>query len=161
MYVKFILIALLLSLPVWWFGMCLYEEISPNCWIDWTTFTHSCAWWSDTSSWNMPSAYQWECIETPELSEWSKDATYAYMNDFFINHNMYETKDKKYFESRNWDYRVLNIKWITFINQQLFPEIQKRIVQELERESPNYEKISLYNYVSSIIWYDYHIRQAQ
>lgn len=132
-------------------GMCLYEETDPVCAITGETFTHSCAGWSDTSSWHIPTAYEWKCHATPELTEKQKDAIYTIVDSFFTSHDMIDTS--------RWSYRPLKMEGQGFVKFKLFPKITEIISEEIKKEEPNYTRIAFYNYLAQTIGYDYEIRK--
>lgn len=134
-------------------AMCLYEETDAVCAITGKTFRSTCEGWSDTSSWSIPIAYDGECHQTPELSTLQKDAVYAIAEDFFQSHDMIDTS--------RWSYRPLNREGQNFVKLKLFPKITEIISEEIEKEKPNYKRISFYNYLAQTIGYDYEISQPK
>ena len=135
------------------YAMCLYEETDPVCAITGKTFRSTCEWWSDTSSWSIPTAYDGECHQTPELSIQQKDAVYTVVENFFESHDMIDTS--------RWSYRPLNREGQDFVRLKLFPKITEIIAEEIEKKSPNYTRIAFYNYLAQTIGYDYEIRQPK
>lgn len=133
---------------------CLFQEKDPVCSVAGETYTNSCQWWSDTSSWSMPVAYEGTCQETEELNEVEKEAIYNILNEFF------KLKDYKWelYTSENVDDNsdTLNTDGQDFVRNKLFPAIKKYIVAELEKDTPNTRWIAILNYAASTVWYDYY-----
>lgn len=130
----------------------MYEKIESVCSITWITFTSSSAWKSDTSSWEIPVAYSWECKKTPELSQKIKEKIYKISSKYF----------SKYAEKNNWimqdsSWIALNSEWKKVVKNKLFPIIKKIIAKEIKKENPNFKKIAVLNYFVKTIWYDYYI----
>lgn len=73
------------------------------------------------------------------------------MDTFYKKHTMYDLK--------RIEYNVLNSEGIKFTQFKLFPKIQEIISQEIQKEDPDFKKISLLNYVAQVVGYDYEIRQ--
>ena len=139
---------------------CMYEKTDPICSIWGKTYSDTCQWWSDTSSWSIPKAYNGTCNTTPELTKTEKDRVY----DIIINH--LESKD--YLKvSYSWEGYTLtgDSFWtqdkdgIYFISKLLFPAIAKSIATENNKTIPNTKKIAVLNEVVNLIWYDWYIEK--
>jgi len=127
----------------------LYQEIDPICSISGTTHT-SFPWEvSDTSSWNIPKAYDWECLETEKISWAEKRKIYTIMIDFLENNYYLDENVNSGF--------VVNQEWRKFLQDRFFPRVQRFISQEVEKISPNMKQVAILNYAVSIIGYDYFI----
>jgi hypothetical protein len=61
----------------------MYQETEPYCTISGTTHNSFPGEISDTSSWNIPTAYESECDVTPQLSDTEKEETYDIVINFF------------------------------------------------------------------------------
>jgi hypothetical protein len=128
---------------------CMYEELEPSCNILWNTITSSCQGWSDTSSWDIPTAYQGECKATETINEASKEI----ISDF-----LYELLSKKnYITSETDTYYRLSNEWQEYIQNKLFSAVHSVISKEIKKSSPNYKNIAILNHLVSLVWYDYYM----
>lgn len=148
---KILISALVLSL-IWVSGVsarCMYQETEPKCSISGTTQTSSCAEWSDTSTWQIPVAYEGSCKTTVTLNAKTQKA---------ISNIMYKYLDKKDFiESETDEHYTITNTGKKYIQDALFPAIQKLITQEIKKTSPNHTKIAIYNHLVQLVWYDYYM----
>jgi len=142
-----IIVLLSIYLPAW--ASFLYEEIDPVCSITGTTHTHSAQEVSDTSSWRIPIAYQWECETTPELSWKQERKIYTAITKFYEKKNFLDK------EANNW--YTLNSNGKKYTSQRFFPAIKNFIVREKNKQSQNLQSIAILNYAASLIGYDYFI----
>lgn len=130
---------------------CMYQETAAQCSISGQTYTSSCAGWSDTSSWSIPVAYQWECQNKATLNDTMQNAIWDIL---------YKYLDKKeYISSQTNEYYSITREWQKYIQNQLFPAIQKLITQEIKKTSPNHKKIAIYNHLVSLVGYDYYMKK--
>lgn len=128
---------------------CMYEELEPSCNILWNTITSSCQGWSDTSSWDIPTAYQGECKATETINEASKEI----ISDF-----LYKLLSKKdYIISETDTYYRLSNEWQEYIQNKLFSAVHSVISKEIKKSSPNYKNIAILNHLVSLVWYDYYM----
>jgi len=142
----------------WVHASFLYQETDPYCSL--TGTTHRSFPWevSDTSSWNIPTVYQWVCDETPEVSESNRDQIFTTMKEFF------ERKDFTWpvygWEANwyGWD-NTLNPDGQKYIQETLFPAMINFIIQEREKENPNMQHVAVINYAASTIGYDYFLQR--
>lgn len=145
------------------FADCFFEEIDPVCSISGYTYTSTCEGWSDTSSWSMPIAYSGECKTKSSISQEEKDKIFTIMDDFFTKHEMkghiYGIVPSIYPKPPQDSYNTLNPKWQKFIDEVLFPALQKYIQKEVIKKNPNNKNIAVLNYVASMIGYDYTIQR--
>lgn len=155
---KTIVTALMLIFTLWsvWASF-MYQEIDPICSISGTTHTSFPGEISDTSSWSIPTAYQGECIDTPELSESEQNrinnVMVKYFNDKDFTGPVY---------GNEWGYGwedSLNPAGQKFVNEVFFPVIVKYIQNEVTRTNPNLRNIAVLNQAVMTIWYDYFIGQ--
>jgi len=146
---KIIVIFILSTFWVWVNASFLYQEIDPICSISGTTHTSFPGEVSDTSSWNIPKAYDGECLATEEISSAEKRRIYTIMIRFLEN---------RYYLGDNMNTGfVLNQEWRAFIQDRFFPHIQKFISQEVAKTETNMKQVATLNYAVSIIGYDYFI----
>lgn len=144
----------------------LYQETDPYCSLTGTTHTSIPGEISDTSSWNIPTAYEGECDEIPELSFSEKEKIYQVMHSFFESQwyygSLYGNPDDlengiKAFGREG----TLNPLGQDFVNKKLFPVVSEFITQERAKNNPNLKNIAILNYAVKTIGYDYFVRQAQ
>lgn len=127
-------------------------DIDPQCHINGRTCKTTGCQVSDTSRWSVPVAYKGECQSVPQLSASSQDKIFEIADNFFRNNEMYRT---------DREYLVLNSHGQEFVSKKLFPAIQVQIRGEMQKENPNYKIISIYQYLASVIGYDYGIWQPK
>ncbi len=137
----------------------MFQEIDPICSISWTTHTYFPWEVSDTSSWNIPKAYDWECDKTPELSQKKKEMVYNVMLKFF--------KKQDYIWPVYWENAwygwndTLNPEGQKFIKDKFFPAVIDFIEKERAKTTPNLRNIALVNTMVKTIGYDYFLTKAQ
>lgn len=122
----------------------LYQEIDPICSISGTTHT-SFPWEiSDTSSWEIPKAYDGECdgVSTLDISDQLK--IYSIVINYLDTNN--------YLESISSGYTV-NMKGRDYLQDGFFPAVQKYIASNRDRK----RDIAILNHAVSMIGYDYFI----
>ena len=128
---------------------CLYKETEPSCSISGTTHTSSCAEWSDTSTWKIPVAYEGSCETTVTINATTQKA---------ISNIMYNYLAKKdYITSETDENYTISSTGKVYIQNALFPTIQKLIAQEIKETSPNHKKIAALNSLVQLVWYDYYM----
>lgn len=135
------------------FADCFYEEIEPECSTSWETYTSSCEWWSDTSSWYIPIAYKGKCDSTFDISDTTKEEVYEIMENFFY--------EKWYFKWNTEYPNNLNEDGIYFVNEKFFPAVISYINTERTKSLPNLKGIAILNYAVKTIWYDYYVSIPQ
>ena len=64
-------------------GKFAVDAIPPECLINGVTINYTGYNQSDTSSWTMPKAYDWECDVTPQLSNTLKQKIFQLTDTFF------------------------------------------------------------------------------
>jgi len=137
----------------------MFEETDPYCTISGTTHNSFPGEISDTSSWFIPTVYEWECDTTPELSSNEKDKIFTIMLSFF---EKYELIWPIYGEENWYGWSdTLNPKGQDFINDKFFPAIIKYISNQRAQENPNLKNIAILNYAVKTIGYDYFISQPE
>ena len=135
-------------------------DIEPECHINGLVCKTTGCLVSDTSSWRVPVAYQGECRQTPNLSDSEKENIYNTLYNFFNNSRYTESKLGGWVTGLTLEYSEnLNKKWEDFVKNKYFPYIQKQVSKEIQKDSPNYQKISILNYAAHIIGYDYHLQK--
>ncbi|MDA9129269.1 hypothetical protein N9J72_02210 [Candidatus Gracilibacteria bacterium] len=134
----------------------MYQEIDPICSLTGTTHTSFPGEISDTSSWNIPTAYEGECDMTPELSESEEEKIFQIMNDFFRNNDLY---GELYTEDVNSQSQVLNTTGQDFVQNVFFPNVSNYINAERAKVNPNTKNIAVLNYAVKTIGYDYFVSQ--
>ena len=137
-------------------------EIDPICSI--TGTTHTMFPWeiSDTSSWEIPKAYDWECDNVPELSTKTKQKIHTMMYDFFEERwyvwpVYWDDIEEEW--AYGWD-DTLNPTGQDFVNEKFFPAIKRAIIRERASDNPNMRKIAIINMIAKSIWYDYFLKWA-
>jgi len=128
------------------------ELASPQCLINGETITYTGQNRSDTSSWHMLEAYQWECILTPALSQEDKEKIFKIVDMFFQKQSFYKEKSL---------YNALNDNWREFVLNKYFPAIRDILVTEKNKAIPNLTRMAVFEYAADIIGYDYEIKQSQ
>lgn len=133
----------------------MFEETDPYCSLTGTTHT-SFPWEiSDTSSWYIPTVYQWKCDQVLELSDVQKQRIFIVMDNFFEKNNYY---GPIYWEGAGQEWiNTLNPEWQKFINNMLFPKMIDIVNSERLKQDPNEYIIATINYIAKIIGYDYFI----
>ncbi len=138
----------------------MYQETDPYCSISGTTHTSFPGEISDTSSWAIPTAYESECDETPELSNSEKTRINTVMVNFFRDNEftgpVYGWIDDG--NSYGWD-DSLNPEWQMFVNKVFFPAVAQYINNERKKSNPNMTNIAVLNHAVKTIGYDYFIGQ--
>ena len=124
----------------------MYQEIDPICSISGTTHTSFPGEVSDTSSWNIPKAYDWECLVYDELSEVEKESIHDVISWYF---------EKKWYLDAKSGFANINIAGRDFINDSYFPAIQSFVQREVAKENPNLRHLAIMSYAAKIIGYDY------
>lgn len=135
----------------------MYQEIDPVCSASWETYTTSFAWMSDTSTWEMPTAYKWECKKTPELTDETKQKIYDSLMSYFKEKNYLGNVYNNNSVIVDDNSEVLNPIWQKFVNEKYFPMLIDRINSEYEKSEPNLKKIAFYHFSAKTIWYDYYV----
>ncbi len=142
------------------FAKFAVDEIPPQCLINGITITTTGNYVSDTSSWQIPAAYEGNCREVSELSEKQKEAVYTKFFNYF--------SQKKYLNTPRiidlWDWTTkefisMNEQGRKFINDTYFPVLKKAILAEIAKQNPNDKRIALYQYAVQIIGYDYELQK--
>ena len=123
----------------------MYQEIDPICSISGTTHT-SFPWEiSDTSSWNIPKAYEWECDETEGLNPDDKKRIYTTVINYLDT--------RWYLEEKSWGYSVTS-EWEKYLQDTFFTEVQEHISENRD----NTRDIAILNNAVKMIGYDYFIQ---
>ena len=124
----------------------MYQEIDPICSISGTTHT-SFPWEiSDTSDWNMPKAYDGECLKYDVLSESEKQNISEIISWYFENKNYVDMKSS---------FANINNEGRSFVKNVYFPAIQSFIQNEVQKDSPNPRNLAIISYAAKVIGYDY------
>ena len=144
----------------------IYQEIDPICSISGTTHTSSPGEISDTSSWNIPTAYEGECDETTVLTQEEKDNIYEIMNTFFESKGYYwslygNEDDLENGISAYATDSTLGVEGQRFMQNNFFPAVIQYISQERNKPEISTKNIAVLNYAVKTIWYDYYVRQPQ
>lgn len=126
----------------------MYQEIDPICSISGTTHT-SFPWEiSDTSSWNIPKAYDGECDQTPMLSPDEKKRIYAIVIEY-LNSRAY------LIEATNW--YTLSTEGEIYLQDIFFREVQEYIPKNRDTK----RDIAILNNAVKMIGYDYFIKWSE
>ncbi len=144
---KILSAVLLVLIPISWVSASfMYQEIDPICSITGTTHT-SFPWEiSDTSSWNIPTAYDGECLEYEIISDSEKDRIFMAVS-WYLN-------EKGYVDTQR-DFANINAKGRVFIQETYFPALQMFIQREVQKSEPNLRHLAIISYAAKIIGYDY------
>lgn len=153
---KTIIMCVLIALSYSWASARFaFQETEPYCSITGTTHT-SFPWEiSDTSSWSIPTAYQWICDETPVLSDTEKKRIHTVMMRFFEDKNLtWPVYGWVQSDAYGWE-NTLNPQGQKFVNEVFFPAIIKYITKERIQSNPNTKNIAILNEAVKNIGYDY------
>lgn len=123
----------------------IYQEIDPICSISGTTHT-SFPWEiSDTSSWSIPKAYDWECDETEGLSPDDKKKIYATVINYLDT--------RGYLEEISGGYSITS-EWENYLKDTFFTEVQDHISEN----RGDTRDVAILNDAVKMIGYDYFIQ---
>lgn len=151
--VTILAVSIFLISSVW--ASFMYQETDSYCSISGTTHTSFPGEISDTSSWSIPTAYQWRCDITPELSSAEKKRIRNIMVRYFQDKNMtgplYGWNET---DAYGWE-NTLNPEWQTYINNIFFPTIVDYISVERQKKNPSMQNIAILNQAVKTIGYDY------
>lgn len=126
----------------------LYQEIDPICSISGTTHT-SFPWEiSDTSSWNIPKAYDGKCDNVSSLTTSEKIKIHNIVIDYLEDNNYLDTIPSWY---------TVNKAWRDYLENGFFPAVQNYIVSNRNK----IKNIAILNHAVSMVEYDYYVSSKE
>ena len=129
-------------------GSFIYEEIDPICSISGTTHTSFPGEISDTSGWNIPTAYDGECDELEALSPDDRKEIYAIVIEYL---------DTRGYLVEAWTWYSLTVEGEKYLQDEFFEEVKEFIPENRD----NTRSVAILNDAVSMIGYDYFIKWSE